>query len=128
MVAKVMEDYLRTPKSKLKYIHFNLHDTNLSNLLRFLGYWETHGYKKHVKFGSSVRLEVLKIKDQSQTTCKNENIEKEDLLQDYKIRIVYDDEEIKLPFCKELYCSFEEFTDHITENLMADLSEAEAFC
>lgn len=79
MVAKVMEDMLNTPKSKLKYLHFNLHDTNISNFLRFLGYWESHGYKKHVKFGSSVRLEILKIKDQSEKTCHNKDYESQDL-------------------------------------------------
>lgn len=31
-------------ESSLKYLIFNLHDTNVSNFLRFLGYWEKNGY------------------------------------------------------------------------------------
>jgi len=44
---------------KLKYVIVNLHDTNISNILRFLGYFKTYGYKKFVKFSSSVRFELL---------------------------------------------------------------------
>ena len=47
-------------QSSLKYLIFNLHDTNVSNFLRFLGYWSKYGYQSHVKFGSSVRLELVK--------------------------------------------------------------------
>ena len=31
-------------KWKLKFIHLTLHDINIANLLRLLGFWETHGY------------------------------------------------------------------------------------
>jgi len=47
-------------ESSLKYLIFNLHDTNISNFLRFLGYWGKYGYSRHVKFASSVRLELVK--------------------------------------------------------------------
>jgi hypothetical protein len=61
ITSKVMEDLLKIGKpSKLKYLYFNLHDTNISNFLRFLGYWENYGYKKFVRFSSSVRLEIIK--------------------------------------------------------------------
>ena len=56
----VVADILKEPRSKLKYLAFALHDTNLSNFLRFLGFWETNGYSKHVRFASSIRLELLK--------------------------------------------------------------------
>ena len=46
----------------------------------------------------------------------------------YKLRFVYDDEEIHLPFCKSLYCNFEEFTDYLISNLMVDLEEADQYC
>ena len=29
---------------RLKYLMFNLHDTNISNFLRYLGFWKMHGY------------------------------------------------------------------------------------
>jgi len=77
------------PLSKLKYIVWNLHDTNLSNLLRFLGYWDKYGYKKHVKYASSIRLEIFRANIQG----------KPYQMEDYKVRFVYDDEEIKLPIC-----------------------------
>lgn len=43
----------------LKYILINLHDTNISNILRFLGYFDKNGYDKFVRFSSSVRFELL---------------------------------------------------------------------
>ena len=58
----------------LKYLVLNVHETNVSNFLRFLGYWEAFGYKKFTKFSSSVRLELILDGD------------------DYLIQIVYDDE------------------------------------
>ena len=71
--------------SLLKYIIFNLHDTNISNYLRFLGYWDKYGYDKQVKFASSVRMELIRQRTEEMSAVEN-NI--------YKIRIVYDDEEI----------------------------------
>ena len=44
------------------------------------------------------------------------------------MRIIYDDEEIKLKFCKSLFCKFEDFTNFAVENLVADLKEAEKYC
>ena len=63
MTAKIMDDIMAKESTKLKYLMFNLHDTNISNFLRFLGYWRKYGYSKHVKFASSVRIEVLKEKN-----------------------------------------------------------------
>ena len=74
--------------TKLKYLQFNLHDTNISNFLRFLGYWQLNGYHKHVRFASSVRLELLVEKDKCFIGKPR-----------HMLRIVYDDEEIRLPFC-----------------------------
>ena len=88
----------KEPESALKYLIFNLHDTNVSNFLRFLGYWTKYGYQKHVRFASSVRLEVFKTKSVAPKRRK-----------DYKIRFVYDNEEIRLDFCKDWYCTFDEF-------------------
>jgi hypothetical protein len=116
----MFDDLLSGEKSSLKYLVFNLHDTNISNFLRFLGYWEAYGYSQHVKYASSVRLELLKESNRDYDSSPNIGI--------YYIRIVYDDQEIKLPFCKGLYCKFEEFTDHVTEGLMSDLNEAEEYC
>jgi hypothetical protein len=82
---------------KLKYLIFNLHDTNVSNLLRFLGYFDTYGYKKWVKFSSSVRFELLSKKGETGN---------------FRIRTVFDNEEIHLPFCTSLYCEFGEFSNH----------------
>jgi hypothetical protein len=67
--------------SNLKYLLYNLHDINISNLLRFLGYWTKNGYQKHVKYASSVRIEVIRSRHAR-------------LFEDYLVRFVYDDEEI----------------------------------
>ena len=70
-----------------------VHDLNLSNFLRFVGYWKENGYKKHIKFGSSIRFEILKEKDK----CYIEGEERKEM---YKLRIIYDNEDIKMKFCK----------------------------
>lgn len=44
----------------LKFLHVTFHDTNLSNLLRFLKYFEAYGFQKFVRFSSSLRFELLK--------------------------------------------------------------------
>jgi hypothetical protein len=33
-----------------------------------------------------------------------------------------------MEFCKEYYCKFSEFEEHVNANLMADLEEAERYC
>ena len=33
----------------LKYLVLNLHDTNVSNFLRILGYWDAYGYQKYTR-------------------------------------------------------------------------------
>lgn len=64
LTAKMYMDIMQVQSdaagSMLKYLIFNLHDTNVSNFLRYLGYWKMHGFKKFVKFGSTVRLELIK--------------------------------------------------------------------
>ena len=47
----------------LKYILVTFHDTNLSNLLRFLKFFDTYGFDKFVRFSSSLRFELQKDKN-----------------------------------------------------------------
>lgn len=77
----------------------NLHDTNISNILRYLKYFEENGYEKYVKFSSSVRFELMK--DLELVYKKNKS--------PYRVRVVFDNEEIWVPGCSSLYCEFEEF-------------------
>ena len=122
MNAKIQEDIALSTNqdaetSKLKYLVFFLHDTNVSNFLRFLGYWISYGYDQHVKFASSVRLEVFRQKIEG----KPYNIN------DYKVRVVYDNKEISLPYCKGFYCTFVELYNHVKDNL-GEVKDAEHFC
>jgi hypothetical protein len=105
---------MRAKRSNLRYLVFNLHDTNLSNLLRFFGYWDKYGYEKHVKFSSSIRLEILKVTNKVYSDWNLLDLSL------YYVRVVYDDEEIHLPFCEELYCKFEELTQYVTSHLITD--------
>ena len=99
----------------LKYLIVNFHDTNLSNILRFLGFFESNGYFKYVMFSSSLRFELLQDKN---------SLRKDD----YSIRIVFDNEEIKIPICKDLYCSYEEFSKYMHQNLILEYSDIEKYC
>jgi hypothetical protein len=55
----IIDFHSKIEKLDLKYIVINLHDTNISNILRFLGYFDKKGYDKFVRFSSSVRFELL---------------------------------------------------------------------
>jgi len=50
-------------EDRLKYLILNVHEMNIANLLKFLGYWDEYGYEKDVKFSSSVRLELISRKE-----------------------------------------------------------------
>ena len=50
----------------LRYILYVAHDITIANVLKFLGYYETHGYKKKpILFASSLRIELLKETNKS---------------------------------------------------------------
>ena len=89
LLNKVMEaeDNIQ---SSLKYLQLNCHDSNLVNVLKFLGYWDKYGYKKHVVFASSLRFELLKETNR----CYPDQATKEWMEMNMRIRIVYDNEEI----------------------------------
>jgi hypothetical protein len=101
-------------KSNLKYVLFNVHDTNLSNFLRFVGYWDKYSWDKHVKFGSSIRLELFRQKIPGKPKASS----------DYLLRVVYDNEDIRPVFCKDLHCTLDEFSEYVQANLMTDLKSA----
>lgn len=89
ITSKVFEDIYKEEKaSPLKYLIFNNHDLNLNNFLRFIGYWEKYGYTKHVQFGSSIRLELIKAREENKTMRPSKKSGNE--LNEYLIRIVYD--------------------------------------
>jgi len=104
-------------KSDLKYLILNLHDTNVSNFLRFLGYFEAHGYDKFVRFSSSVRIEL---------TLTDSKAEKP-IDEKYFVTFFYDDEKINFTFCKKGKCTFADFREFIERQLI-DLEIAEAYC
>jgi len=100
LFQNVVERSIRKLHQTLKYLHISFHDTNLSNILRFLQYFDTHGYDKYVRFSSSVRFEIMKDK-----FANNDS-------RAFWIRIVFDNEEVKLPFCKQTYCTYNEFKNY----------------
>jgi len=71
--------------SALKYLLVSFHDTNLSNLLRFILFFDTYGYDKFVMYSSSLRFELMKdiLADESQGYDK------------YYMRIVFDNVELQ---------------------------------
>ena len=96
-VAKIIED-MHSTETPLKYIIFNLHDFQISNLLTYLGYWETYGFQKQVSYASSVRFELMRANNKNYFP---DDIEDEDDVynyvpewfdptDEYFLRIVYD--------------------------------------
>ena len=103
-------------KDKLKYLILNVHETNIANFLRFLGYWDEYGYDKFTRFSSSVRVELISRKERFWQMG-------------YYIRVVYDDVVVKLPWCSKGYlCTATEFIQYFENNLIADLDYVEAYC
>lgn len=83
--AVAIKDALKQETANpLKYIVYNVHDTNISQFLSFLRYWKTHGYGSHVKFASSVRVELLKEANREYAPDFKPE------LGVYKLRFVYD--------------------------------------
>ena len=100
----------------LKYLILNVHETNIANFLRFLGYWDEYGYDKFTRFSSSVRVELI---------SRNERYEQ----MGYYLRVIYDNVVVKLPWCSKGYlCTATEFIQYFENNLIADLDYVEAYC
>jgi len=120
-VPRILDNVINLKKTieylDLKYLILNLHDTNISNILRFLGYFEENGYDKFVGFSSSVRFELLKDKKGVQMGYTP-----------YKVRVVFDNEEIRVPGCMGEYCDFLMFQRYFTSNLEQDQQKIEDYC
>jgi hypothetical protein len=94
VLKTVISNHQAGLEDPLKMLVLNVHETNVSNLLRFLGFWQNWGYEKFTKFSSSVRFEIVSRPSG-----------------EYLVQMVYDEDIIRLPWCGEWgkYCSFEEF-------------------
>ena len=80
----------------------DVHNTNIANFLRFLGYWDEFGYEKNTSFSSSIRLELVVKKEQDQS-------------EKLYIQFIYDDLRIKFPWCNDsqgYFCAFDEFIEY----------------
>lgn len=60
----------------------NMHDTQISNILRVFKFFELNGYQKPVRFSSSLRIELLKEDDNT-----------------FRVRFNFDNQDLHLPFC-----------------------------
>ena len=49
------------------------------------------------------------------------------IIDSYLIRVVYDDEEIRLPFCESNYCTVTEFLNHLTDSLELEV-DIDKYC
>ncbi len=105
-------------KFDLKLLLVTFHDTNLSNLLRFLKYFDTYGFEKFVRFSSSLRFELLKDKNSKESDGEGS----------YAVRIVFDNEELKLPFCAKSICEYSEFKTYLENNLIIDYGKIDEYC
>ena len=94
----VVENTKAKRPDHLKYLMLHVRDINLTNFLRFLGYWDTFGYDKYTRFSSSVRLELI------------QRVEP-DLTEKFYVQFIYDDEVIKFPWCNNngYLCPIEDF-------------------
>lgn len=113
----IMDNYKNRRQHHLKYLFMNVHDTNVSNFLRFLGYWDAFGYEKYTRFSSSVRLELIRRVDKNK-------------VHQWYVRFIYDDEVLKLPWCNNdgYLCPFDDFQRYYRDNLITDYEYLDQFC
>ena len=71
-----------------------------------------------MKFSSSVRFELMK--DMELVYRKNPI--------PYRVRVVFDNEEIWVPGCSNLYCEFSEFKDFMSKTLEFDVAKIASYC
>ena len=98
----------------LKLLVLNVHETNVSNVLRFLGYWAEYGYGKFTKFSSSIRMELI------ETVTEDSK--------DFAMQFVYDNEVVKFPWCAEHLCKWSEVEAYFQANLITDKKTTEQYC
>lgn len=71
-------------KTDLKYVIFAMHDFQLAQILRQLGYYDNYGYQgRPLGFASSLRFELIKEMEK----CQNSRSEHENV---YRVRIILD--------------------------------------
>ena len=102
----------------LKYIVLNVNNSILSNMLGFLGYWDTYGYSKPTRFASSLRMELM-VKVDS------------DLQERFYVQFIYDDEIVKFPWCtnsKGRECLLDDFIEYAVQNVILDYDYVDKFC
>ena len=117
VLSKVISSREKKVVDHLKYLILNVHETNIANFLRFLGYWDAYGYDKFTRFSSSVRVELISRKERFWQIG-------------YYIRVIYDDEVIKLPWCSNngYLCPATEFIQYFENNLIQDKTFIDQYC
>ena len=97
LLTNIVDQKKRGVEDSLKYLILNVHETNIANFLRFLGYWDAYGYSKFTRFSSSVRVELISRKGRGKQL-------------EYYVQVIYDNEKVRLPWCSAGWlCTVEEF-------------------
>jgi hypothetical protein len=47
---------------------------------------------------------------------------------EYRFRVVFDNEELKLPFCEESICKYDEFMAYLKKEMIFDYEEVARYC
>jgi hypothetical protein len=102
IVKLLYNKILNIKSSKLKYVIFNLHDTNLVSLLKFLGYWDRYGFTKYIKFASSLKIELLKNRKNGE----------------FYVKFIFDDFEFQPSFCERNLCSFDDLRNYVKKTMV----------
>ena len=58
ILRNVAHNHMNKVENELKMLVMTMHNTNISNVLRLLTYWDNYGYTKFTRFNSSVRFEL----------------------------------------------------------------------
>ena len=120
----VRDNTISKKPDMLRYLILNVRDINLSNFLRFLGYWEQNGYSdsQYTKFASSLRIELIQRVEGMD--------EEENLILKFYVQFIYDDEVLKFPWCNtdEYLCPLDDFINYGQDNLIMDNDYINNFC
>ena len=86
-VMKYMQEYMRNPAQKLKFVLYAGHDVTINGVLSALGV----PLNKNPHYASYVNFELYKV------------------AKGYQVKIIYNDKTILLPACQNQVCTYQQF-------------------
>ena len=114
-LMNVQENIQKKKPDHLKHILVHAENIHITNLLEFLGYWDTYGYQKNTQYASSVQIELARISSNN--------------VKGFYVQFTYDGEIMKFAWCdNQTYCPIDTFIEYAAANVLLDFDYVNEFC